>query len=67
MVTYLTHGDCVGKRGGEGRVGSCTQGVGGMSVEQNAQERGGSVGVQNTLFRGLVFTSWLIGAFDWYS
>ena len=36
-------------------------------MEQNAQERGGSVGVQNTLFRGLVFTSWLIGAFDWYS
>ena len=35
-------------------------GGGGCSVKQNAQERGGSAGCS-------VFTSWLVGAFDFTS
>ena len=38
--------------------------TGGGSVEQNAQERGGSEGLQNLYLEHFVFMNWLIGAFD---
>ena len=52
MVTCLTHGDGVGGREG---------GEGGVSVEQKEKSKG----VQNPLFKLFVFTSWLIGTFDY--